>query len=66
MTDYPAVVYHDDGRHTVAQNAEHHKSLGQGWSDKFDPAKHGQALRKSAGAVAETVLPVTRTRAESV
>lgn len=64
--DYPKVVYHEDGRHTVVNNAEQQKGLGQGWSDKFDPEKHAQALRKASGAIGETILPVTRTRAESV
>jgi hypothetical protein len=64
--DYPKVLYHDDGRHMVVNNQEQQKALGQGWSDKHDPEKHGAAMRKQAGAVAETILPVTRTRAESV
>lgn len=64
--DYPRVIYHDDGRHAVVSNAEQHKGMGPGWSDKFDAAKHAQALRKASGAIGETIVPVTRTRAESV
>jgi hypothetical protein len=66
MPDYPMVLYHEDGRHIVVRNQEQQKGLGAGWSEKFDADKHGQALRKAAGAVAETIMPVTRTRAESV
>jgi hypothetical protein len=64
--EYPKVLYHDDGRHMVVHSAEQQKGMGQGWSDKYDQDKHGYALRKAAGSIAETILPVTRTRAESV
>jgi len=66
MAEYPKTVYHDDGRHAIVTTPESHKQLGPGWTDKYDPEKHAQGLRKAAGAVGETILPVTRTRPESV
>ncbi len=64
-SEYPAHVYHESGAHQVVHSAEAHKKLGSGWSDKPND-EHLAAIRKASGGVGEVVVPVTRTRAESI
>ena len=63
--EFPAHVYHESGAHQVVHNAQQLKALGDGWTDK--PAEHHHAaIRMASGGVSEVIVPVTRTRAESI
>lgn len=65
MPEYPAVMYHEDGRHTVVSSAGMHKALGDGWTEKPNE-KAIAGIRRASGAVSETIVPVTRTVTEPV
>jgi hypothetical protein len=65
MPDFPAYFYHESGQSRVVASAAEAKGLGAGWSDQINDAAI-QTIRKAAGAVAETIVPVSRTRAESI
>lgn len=62
---YPAVHYHKSGTSKTVHSAEEAKKLGEGWSDKHSDI-HLEHIRRASGGVAEVVVPVTRTRVESI
>lgn len=65
MPDYPTTLYHENGSSRVVGSAAEAKALGAGWSDELNDNAI-QAIRKASGAIAETIVPISRTRAESV
>jgi hypothetical protein len=62
---YPAAAYHEDGRMTTVDSEAAAKALGKGWSDK--PADiHTDKMRAASGGIGETIVPVQRTRMETI